>query len=47
MHFMRILKIFVDKQMGLNWDKSHFMVPKEEVLGHVLERGLEVDNLKS
>ena len=36
-----------DKGLVLNWDKYHFMVSFEIVLGHIVfEKGIEVDKSK-
>ena len=42
-----ILQRCIEKNLGLNWEKCHFMVNKGIVLGHVISsRGIEVDMAK-
>ena len=42
-----ILKIYIESNIVLSWEKSHFMVPEGIVLGHqVGQHGLEVDKAK-
>ena len=37
----------IEKNMGLNWKKCHFMVSQGIVLGHIIsEKGIEVDKAK-
>ena len=39
-----VLQKCQDKNLALNWEKCHFMVTKEIVLGHMIYAvGLEVD----
>lgn len=43
-HFVRVLKICVDTNLALNWEKYHFMENEGIVLGHkVSQQGFEVD----
>lgn len=43
----RVLQRCVDKHLVLNWEKCHFMVTDEIVLGHkISEKGIEVDKAK-
>ncbi|XP_048623941.1 uncharacterized protein LOC125592655 [Brassica napus] len=43
----RVLKRCEDKHLVLNWEKCHFMVRNEIVLGHkISEKGIEVDKAK-
>jgi hypothetical protein len=40
-------KVCVEKDLVLNWEKCHFMVREDIVLGHLVsERGIEVDKAK-
>ncbi|CAN6720986.1 unnamed protein product [Malus baccata var. baccata] len=42
-----ILKLCVETNLVLNWEKCHFMVKQGTVLGHIIsERGIEVDKSK-
>ena len=42
-----VLHRCIEKNLVLNWEKCHFMVNKEIVLGHIiLEKGIEVDKAK-
>ena len=42
-----VLKRCEVKSLVLNWEKCHFMVPSNIVLGHVVsEKGIEVDQSK-
>ncbi|XP_070057896.1 uncharacterized protein [Nicotiana tomentosiformis] len=43
----RVLKRCVETNLELNWEKCHFMVQKDIVLGHrVSSKGIEVDHAK-
>ncbi|WVZ97729.1 hypothetical protein U9M48_043243 [Paspalum notatum var. saurae] len=43
----KVLKRCQEVDLVLNWEKCHFMVREEIVLGHrILERGIEVDRAK-
>ncbi|RVW79442.1 Retrovirus-related Pol polyprotein from transposon opus [Vitis vinifera] len=42
-----VLKICIEKDLVLNWEKCHFMVRQGIVLGHIIsEKGIEVDRTK-
>ena len=42
-----LLQRYKEKNLALNWDKCHFMVKEEIVLGHKISAiGLEVDQAK-
>ena len=42
-----VLHKCIEKNLVLNWEKCHFMVSQEIVLGHIIsEKGIEVDNAK-
>jgi len=44
----KVLERCRDKNLTLNWEKCHFMVEKERVLGHIIYRdGIEVDKAKT
>ena len=46
-HLTKILEVCVKKGLVLSWEKSHFMVRKGVVLGHIISgKGLEVDKAK-
>nr|GEX03766.1 reverse transcriptase domain-containing protein [Tanacetum cinerariifolium] len=46
-HLERMLKKFKETNLCLNWEKSHFMVKEEIVLGHkISKQGIEVDKAK-
>ena len=46
-HLTQILDICVKKHLVLSWEKSHFMVREDIVLGHLVSnKGLEVDKTK-
>ena len=39
-----VLSRCIEKDLVLNWEKFHFMVCQEIVLGHIIsEKGIEVD----
>ena len=43
----QILDVCVKKRLVLSWEKSHFMVREDIVLGHLVSsKGLEVDKAK-
>jgi hypothetical protein len=43
----KVLQRCEEKHLVLNWEKCHFMVREEIVLGHLIsERGIEVDRAK-
>ena len=43
----KVLKWCMETNLVLSWEKSHFMVRKEIILGHIIsERGIEVDKAK-
>jgi hypothetical protein len=43
----KVLKWCQETDLVLNWEKCHFMVREEIVLGHkILEKGIEVDKVK-
>ena len=43
----KVLKIYMEKNLTLNWEKFHFMVKKGIVLGHIISsEGIEVDKAK-
>ncbi|GKG28853.1 hypothetical protein Tco_0416218, partial [Tanacetum coccineum] len=43
----KMLKRCEDTNLGLNWEKSHFMVKEDIVLGHKISKnGIEVDKAK-
>ncbi|KAI3806608.1 hypothetical protein L1987_22518 [Smallanthus sonchifolius] len=43
----KVLKRCVEKNLVLSWEKSHFMVQEDIVLGHIIsEKGMEVDKAK-
>ena len=43
----KVLKCYTKTNLVLNWEKSHFMVRKEIILGHIIfKRGIEVDIAK-
>lgn len=43
----RVLKRYLETNLVLSWEKSHFMVQEGIVLGHVVsKRGIEVDKAK-
>ncbi|KAF8115454.1 hypothetical protein N665_0027s0068 [Sinapis alba] len=45
--FQRVLTRCEEKDLVLNWEKCHFMVRDDIVLGHkILEKGIEVDEAK-
>ncbi|KAM2523470.1 hypothetical protein PS1_030287 [Malus domestica] len=41
-----ILKRCVETNLVLNWEKCHFMVKQGIVLGHIIDKGIEVDKSK-
>ena len=42
-----VLHRCIEKNLGLNWEKCHFMVSQGIVLGHIIsEKGIEVDKAK-
>jgi hypothetical protein len=42
-----VLKLCKETNLILSWEKSHFMVQKRIVLGHIVsKRGIEVDRAK-
>ncbi|GKF56093.1 hypothetical protein Tco_0166433, partial [Tanacetum coccineum] len=44
---LKTLKRCEDTNLSLNWEKSHFMVKEDIVLGHKISKsGLEVDRAK-
>nr|GEZ40459.1 hypothetical protein [Tanacetum cinerariifolium] len=46
-HLERMLKRCEDTNLCLNWEKSHFMVKEDIVLGHkISKQGIEVDKAK-
>ncbi|GKB57041.1 reverse transcriptase domain-containing protein [Tanacetum coccineum] len=46
-HLEKTLKRCEDTNLSLNWEKSHFMVKEDIVLGHKISKlGLEVDRAK-
>ena len=46
-HLTKILEVYVKKRVVLSWEKSHFMVQEEVVLGHIVSgKGLQVDKAK-
>jgi hypothetical protein len=46
-HFTLVLVRCKEKNLVLNWEKCHFMVKQEIVLGHVVShKGIEVDKAK-
>nr|GEW21075.1 reverse transcriptase domain-containing protein [Tanacetum cinerariifolium] len=46
-HLERMLKRCEDSNLCLNWEKSHFMVKEDIVLGHkISKKGIEVDKAK-
>ena len=46
-HLTQILDVCVKKRLVLSWEKSHFMVREDIVLGHLVSsKGLEVDKAK-
>ena len=46
-HLEIVLHRCIEKNLVLNWEKSHFMVNQGIVLGHIIsERGTEVDKAK-
>ena len=43
----KVLQRCEEKNLVLNWEKCHFMLREETVLGHLVsERGIEVDRAK-
>ena len=43
-----VLHRCIEKNLVLNWEKCHFMVSQEIVLGHIIsEKGIEVDKVKN
>ena len=43
----KMLKQCIEANLVLSWEKSHFMVKEEIVLGHIVsKRGIEVDRAK-
>ncbi|KAH9686903.1 hypothetical protein KPL70_014565 [Citrus sinensis] len=46
-HLTLVLQRCIEKNLVLNWEKSHFMVKQGIVLGHIISRkGIEVDKAK-
>ena len=46
-HLTQILDVCVKKRLVLSWEKSHFMVREDILLGHLVSsKGLEVDKAK-
>ena len=46
-HLTKILEVCIKKRLVLSWEKSHFMVREEVVLGHLVSgKGLEADKAK-
>ncbi|KAM2897594.1 hypothetical protein COP2_007219 [Malus domestica] len=46
-NLMLILKLCIETNLVLNWEKCHFMVKQGIVLGHIIsEKGIEVDKSK-
>ncbi|RVW47812.1 Gag-Pol polyprotein [Vitis vinifera] len=46
-HFQAVLNRCIEKDLVLNWEKCHFMVYQEIVLGHIISKqGIEVDKAK-
>nr|GEX70869.1 reverse transcriptase domain-containing protein [Tanacetum cinerariifolium] len=46
-HLDKMLKLYEDTNLCLNWEKSHFMVKEGIVLGHKISKnGIEVDKAK-
>ena len=46
-YLTKILEVCIRKRLVLSWEKSHFMVRKGVVLGHIVSsKGLEVDKAK-
>jgi len=44
----KVLERCREKNLTLSWEKSHFMVKKCTVLGHIISRdGIEVDKAKT
>ena len=42
-----VLNRCIERDLVLNWEKSHFMVPQGIVLGHIISsQGIEVDKAK-
>ena len=42
-----VLNRCIEKDLVLNWEKCHFMVQQEIVLGHIIsKKGIEVDKAK-
>ena len=42
-----VLHMYIEKNLVLNWEKSHFMVNQGIVLGHIIsEKGIKVDKEK-
>ena len=43
----KVLQICIETDLVLNWEKCHFMVQSDIVLGHkISEAGIEVDQAK-
>jgi len=46
-HLKLVLQRCIEKNLTLNWEKCHFMVKHEIILGHeISNRGIEVDRSK-
>ena len=46
-HLTKILEVCVRKRLVMSWEKFHFMVREEVVLGRIVSgKGLEVDKAK-